>query len=185
MSRRDPRDHARELAEAHPELHAFLCGLRPGQHLSGTVAAIESFGVFVALDDGPPHPFFAGVGFVTVAEVAWEHIDDLADVLEAGQRVTGEFLDHDTWNMEARLSLKALRPDPLRAFAGTATIGQEIRGLVTEVVPFGVFVRVADGIEGLLHEKDYASTPPREGDEVVVVLAAIDPARRTVTLGPA
>jgi small subunit ribosomal protein S1 len=54
----------------HPELWAFLASLAPGVTLSGTVAAIEPFGVFVALDDGPAHPLFPGVGFITYPELA-------------------------------------------------------------------------------------------------------------------
>ena len=53
-----------------PELWAFLESLRSGAVLSGTVAAIERFGVFVALDDGPAHPVFAGAGFITTPEVS-------------------------------------------------------------------------------------------------------------------
>ncbi|MEU3604490.1 S1 RNA-binding domain-containing protein [Streptomyces sp. NPDC035033] len=64
-----------------PELRAFLGTLRPGDILSGTVAAIERFGVFVALDDGPAHPLFPGVGFVAVPELSWRHIDAPTDVV--------------------------------------------------------------------------------------------------------
>ncbi|WP_394616890.1 S1 RNA-binding domain-containing protein [Lentzea sp. JNUCC 0626] len=173
----NPRE--RELAEAYPELHAFLSGLRPGQLLSGTVAAIENFGVFVALDEGPPHPAHPGVGFIRVIDLTWQRVGSVAEVVQVGQRVTGEFQEHDAWQQEARLSLKALQPDPLRAFAATA--GQEFRGSVTKVVPFGVVVRVADGVEGLLHEKDFTSAPPREGDEITVVLADFDLERRRVS----
>ncbi|MET9229494.1 S1 RNA-binding domain-containing protein [Lentzea sp. NPDC003310] len=103
-----PHDKWLEMVRDYPELHAYLDGLRPGQVLSGTVAAVENFGVFVALDDSPPHPFYAGVGFVRVPDVSWNY-----DVtVEVGQRVAGEFAEYDTWQMEARLSLKALQPDP-------------------------------------------------------------------------
>ena len=64
-----------------PELWAFLESLRYGETLTGTVAAIERFGVFVALDEGPEHPVFPGVGFVTVAELSWSHFDAVTDVV--------------------------------------------------------------------------------------------------------
>ncbi|SEQ58565.1 S1 RNA-binding domain-containing protein [Lentzea albida] len=178
MSERvSPHEQWQEMVREYPELHAFLDGLRPGQVLSGTVAAVERFGVFVALDDGPPHPFFPGVGFVTIPEVSWHH----DAVVEVGQRVRGRFFIYDTWHMEARLSLKALQPDPLPVFADAVTSGQELPGVVTEVVPIGVFVRVGDGIEGLLHEKDLPSPPPQVGDQVAVVVH-VDRERRRVTL---
>ncbi|BCJ47201.1 hypothetical protein GCM10010168_72100 [Actinoplanes ianthinogenes] len=162
-----------------PELWAFLKGLVPGQRLSGTVAAIERFGVFVDLDEGPKHPVFPGVGFLTMPELSWRRFADAAEIVTVGERVTCEFLAFDTTNGEARLSLRALRPDPFREFAREVAVGQVLRGSVTKVVPFGLFVRVADGIEGLIHG---AGQAVRVGDEVTVAIVAIDPARRRVAL---
>ncbi|MCF3120842.1 S1 RNA-binding domain-containing protein [Streptomyces arenae] len=89
------------------ELHAFLSSLRPGEPLSGTVAAVENFGVFVDLDEGPAHPVFPGVGFITVPELSWRRFESPSDVVTVGQHITGEFLRFDTWNAEARLSLRS------------------------------------------------------------------------------
>nr|WP_318208879.1 S1 RNA-binding domain-containing protein [Streptomyces sp. SJL17-1] len=133
-----------------PELWAFLESLDPGEILSGTVAAIERFGVFVALDDGPDHPTLPGVGFIVIPELSWRHFDAPTEVVEVGQRVACEFLQFDTYNAEARLSLKALQPDPLRAFADRTEVGQELRGTVDRVMPFGVFVDIGDGLVGLV-----------------------------------
>jgi small subunit ribosomal protein S1 len=100
----------RTAALEYPELWAFLAARRPGEVLSGTVAAIKPFGVFIALDDGPPHPIFPGVGFVAYPELSWRHFEAATDVVQVGQRVSGKFLAFDTHNGEARMSLKALRP---------------------------------------------------------------------------
>ena len=100
-----------------PELWAFLESLHHGDILAGTVAAIERFGVFVALDDGPAHPTLPGVGFIVIPELSWRRIEAPTDVVQVGQRVSCEFLQFDTWNLEARLSLKATQQDPLQAFA--------------------------------------------------------------------
>jgi len=173
----------------HPELWAFLESLRCGELLSGTVAAIERFGVFVSLDDGPDHPVFPGVGFITVPELSWRRIEAAFDVVRVGERVSCEFLVSDTWNLEARLSLRATRPDPFQAFAEGVSVGDELWGRVTQLIPFGVFVEVADGIEGLVHVRDPASPPVggpaevvRVGDEAVVVVTGIDRERRTLVL---
>jgi small subunit ribosomal protein S1 len=96
--------------------------------LSGTVTAIETFGVFVALDEGPAHPLFAGVGFITYPELTWLSFNEASDVVQVGQRVTCEFLQFDTWTMEARLSLRAMQPDPFQDFADRVEVGQELRG---------------------------------------------------------
>lgn len=176
-------------ATGHPELWAFLKGLRLGDVLAGTVASIESFGVFVALDDGPAHPVFPGVGFITFPELSWRRFEDASDVVRVGQRVTCEFLQFDTWNGEARLSLRAMQPDPLREFADRTEAGRVLRGRVTKLIPFGVFVEVADGIEGLVHLSELTVEPLESpdgvvevGDEMAVVLMEVDLARRRVSL---
>ncbi|MET7520139.1 S1 RNA-binding domain-containing protein [Streptomyces sp. NPDC005480] len=89
---------------------AFLKSLRAGDVLSGAVASVERFGVFVDLDEGPKHPAFPGVGFITVPELSWLHFESASDVVEVGQRVACAFLGFDTTNGEARLSLRALVP---------------------------------------------------------------------------
>ncbi|KUL28764.1 S1 RNA-binding domain-containing protein [Actinoplanes awajinensis] len=167
-----------------PELWAFLGALRPEQSLTGTVAAIERFGVFVDLDEGPKHPVFPGVGFITMPELSWLWFTDASEIVSVGERITCEFLQFDTTNGEARLSLCATRPNPFQQFAETVHPGQVLRGPVTKLVPFGVFVRVADGIEGLIHLNDLAAAPEaiRVGDEVAVTILEIDPARRRVVL---
>lgn len=69
------------MIPADPELNAFLESLTPGQHLTGRIASIESYGVFVALDDGPRHPPFPGVGFITHPELSWYRFDSPSDIV--------------------------------------------------------------------------------------------------------
>jgi ribosomal protein S1 len=109
----------------HPELWAFLELLRPGVRLAGTVAVIERFGVFVALENGPAHPVFPGVGFIALPELSWRRFEQASDIVQVGQQVECTFIQFDTWNLEARLSLRATRPDPFQAFADGAELGQE------------------------------------------------------------
>ncbi|MDV9172597.1 S1 RNA-binding domain-containing protein [Streptomyces sp. W16] len=179
-------------ATENPELWAFLTSRRPGEILSGTVAAIERFGVFVSLDDGPDHPVFPGVGFITIPELSWRHIEAASDVVRVGQHVACEFLQFDDWNGEARLSLRAMRPDPFAVFAEGVAVGRTLHGQVTKVVPFGVFVQVADGIEGLVHLRELTEMPVETaqgilqvGDELTVVVTEIDLERRRLALSPA
>jgi small subunit ribosomal protein S1 len=176
-------------ATENPQLWAFLKALRPGQLLSGTVAAIETFGVFVELDDGPRHPMFAGVGFITMPELSWRYFEDPFTIVSIGQRVTCAVLSFDTTNGEARLSLRDTQPDPLRQFARTHQVGQVLPGSITKLVPIGAFVRVADGVEGLIHLSELSPTPietPEEavqvGDEVTVAITEIDLPRRRLVL---
>ncbi|QXE38056.1 S1 RNA-binding domain-containing protein [Streptomyces sp. GMY02] len=176
-------------ATENPELWAFLKTLRAGEVLSGQIGAIERFGVFVALDDGPDHPVFPGVGFITIPELSWRHFETASDVVQVGQRVRCEFLQFDTTNGEARLSLRATQPDPFQTFAETTTVGQALQGRVTKLVPFGVFVRVTNDIEGLVHLQELTWTPVEApeavvqvGDEITVVVTEIDRERRRLSL---
>ncbi|MFF8713265.1 S1 RNA-binding domain-containing protein [Streptomyces sp. NPDC015184] len=172
-----------------PELWAFLESLHRGDILSGTVAAIERFGVFVALDDGPGHPTLPGVGFLNITELSWRRFDAPTDVVQTGQRVSCEFIGFDTYNAEARLSLKALEPDPLQAFADRTAVGQEFCGTVEEVLPIGVLVDLGDEIFGLVPFREIDGRPaasPAEdfevGEEIAVVVAEIELPRRRVFL---
>ncbi|MEV4581439.1 S1 RNA-binding domain-containing protein [Nonomuraea jabiensis] len=176
-------------ATENPQLWAYLKALCPGQQLSGAVAAIERFGIFVDLDDGPDHPVFPGVGFISMPELSWRRFEDPCEVVSVGERITCEFLVFDTRNGEARLSLRATQPDPFEQFARHAHVGQILHGSVTKVVPFGVFVRVTEGVEGLIHLSELAATtveaPGEEvqiGDEVAVIIIEIDLQRRRLTL---
>ncbi|MFG2342006.1 S1 RNA-binding domain-containing protein [Streptomyces yangpuensis] len=176
-------------ATENPELWAFLKTLRAGEILSGRIGSIERFGVFVALDDGPDHPVFPGVGFITIPELSWGHFEAASDVVQVGRRVRCEFLQFDTTNGEARLSLRATQPDPFQTFAEATTVGQTLRGRVTKLVPFGAFVQVANGIEGLVHLQELTWTPVEApeavvqvGGEITVVVTEIDRERRRLSL---
>nr|WP_211244290.1 S1 RNA-binding domain-containing protein [Actinospica robiniae] len=177
-------------ATENPGLWRFLASLQRGEILSGTVAAIERFGVFVKLDDGPDHPVYPGVGFITIPELSWRRYETASEVVQVGQSLSCAFLQFDTCNGEARLSLRAARPDPFQAIADGIVVGQTVlHGRVTKLVPFGVFVQVADGIEGLIHLRELTTTPveaPEEvvqvGDEVSVLVIELDREQRKLTL---
>jgi len=150
-------------------------GLERGQICRGVVTDVQPFGVFVDLD---------GVeGFVSVIEVTWRHVDSLDEVVHVGQEITAEVLAFDLDREQVRLSMQALEPDPMARFAQDA-LGRVVRGTVTRELPFGVFVEVADGIEGLLHRDALRarSARPRVGDELAVRVAGINVVRRRVSL---
>jgi small subunit ribosomal protein S1 len=159
----------------------FLGKLAKGQVRSGVVSSIVNFGAFVDL---------GGVdGLVHVSELSWKHIDHPSEVVEVGQEVTVEVLDVDLDRERVSLSLKATQEDPWRQFARTHAIGQVVPGRVTKLVPFGAFVRVGDGIEGLVHISELAERHveiPEQvvnvGDEILVKVIDIDLERRRISL---
>ena len=159
----------------------FLSTLQKGQVRKGVVSSIVNFGAFVDL---------GGVdGLVHVSELSWKHIDHPSEVVTVGQEVTVEVLDVDFDRERVSLSLKATQEDPWQTFARTHKIGQIVPGRVTKLVPFGVFVRVRDGIEGLVHVSELAARHvevPEQvakiGDEIFVKVIDIDLERRRISL---
>ena len=159
----------------------FLSTLQKGRVRKGVVSSIVNFGAFVDL---------GGVdGLVHVSELSWKHIDHPSEVVQVGQEVTVEVLDVDFDRERVSLSLKATQEDPWQTFARTHKIGQIVPGKVTKLVPFGVFVRVEDGIEGLVHVSELATRHvevPEQvakiGDEIFVKVIDIDLERRRISL---
>ncbi|HEX2291355.1 MAG TPA: S1 RNA-binding domain-containing protein, partial [Pseudonocardiaceae bacterium] len=128
-------------------------------------------------------------GLVHVSELSWKHIDHPSEVVEVGQEVTVEVLDVDLDRERVSLSLKATQEDPWRQFARTHQIGQIVPGKATKLVPFGAFVRVEEGIEGLVHISELAERHveiPEQvvqvGDDVMVKVIDIDLDRRRISL---
>nr|MBA2772917.1 S1 RNA-binding domain-containing protein [Nocardioidaceae bacterium] len=159
----------------------FLTQLQKGQVRPGVVSSIVNFGAFVDL---------GGVdGLVHVSELSWKHIDHPSEVVEVGQEVTVEVLDVDMDRERVSLSLKATQEDPWQQFARTHQMGQIVPGKVTKLVPFGAFVRVDEGIEGLVHISELAERHveiPEQvvqvGDDVMVKIIDIDLERRRISL---
>jgi small subunit ribosomal protein S1 len=159
----------------------FLKDLAKGQVRTGVVSSIVNFGAFIDL---------GGVdGLVHVSELSWKHIEHASEVVEVGQEVTVEVLEVDNDRERVSLSLKATQEDPWQLFARTHAIGQYIPGKVTKIVPFGAFVRVADGIEGLVHISELSAKHVEHADQVVSVnqdvfvkLIDIDLERRRISL---
>lgn len=160
---------------------SFLTNLEKGQIRKGVVSSIVNFGAFVDL---------GGVdGLVHVSELSWKHIEHASEVVEVGQEVTVEVLEVDMDRERVSLSLKATQEDPWQAFARTHAIGQIAPGSVTKLVPFGAFVRVADGIEGLVHISELsdkhielAEQVVSSGQQVFVKIIDIDLERRRISL---
>ena len=159
----------------------FLTQLQKGQVRPGVVSSIVNFGAFVDL---------GGVdGLVHVSELSWKHIDHPSEVVEVGQEVTVEVLDVDMDRERVSLSLKATQEDPWQQFARTHQMGQIVPGKVTKLVPFGAFVRVDEGIEGLVHISELAERHveiPEQvvqvNDDVMVKIIDIDLERRRISL---
>jgi small subunit ribosomal protein S1 len=159
----------------------FLESLQKGERRKGTVSSIVNFGAFVDL---------GGVdGLVHVSELSWKHVDHPSEVVAVGQEVEVEVLDVDLDRERVSLSLKATQEDPWKEFERRYSAGEIIDGQVTKLVPFGAFVRVAAGIEGLVHISEisdqHIDSPESVlsvGDPVRVKVIEVDVPRRRISL---
>ncbi len=159
----------------------FLDNLKPGERRRGTVSSVVNFGAFVDLGGMD--------GLVHVSELSWKHVDHPSSVVQVGDEVEVEVLEVDLDRERISLSLKATQQDPWQEFANNHRVGELVYGRVTKLVPFGAFVQVGDGIEGLVHISEMAThhvdlpeqvvTP---GEELWVKIIDLDLQRRRISL---
>ena len=159
----------------------FLVNLRPGEIRKGTVSSVVNFGAFVDLGGMD--------GLVHVSELSWKHVDHPSSVVSVGDEITVQVLDVDLDKERISLSLKATQSDPWQEFAGAHRVGELVYGRITKLVPFGAFVQVGDGIEGLVHISEMAAHHvdlPEQvvspGEELWVKIIDIDLQRRRISL---
>lgn len=156
-------------------------GLTEGQTLEGTVQRLTDFGAFVDV---------GGVdGLVHVSEIAWNHVNKPADVLSEGDKVNVKVLKVDPEKGKISLSIKAATPGPWETAADQFNIGDIINGEVKRLVPFGAFVEIAPGVEGLVHisqiSHKHIGTPHevlKEGQTVQVKVLDVNTAEKRVSL---
>ena len=160
----------------------FLESLKKGERRRGQVSSIVNFGAFVDIGGGVD-------GLVHVSELSWKHVDHPGEVVAVGQEVDVEILDVDLERERVSLSLKATQEDPWREFERRYQTGEVISGAVTKIVPFGAFVRVGEGIEGLVHiselSSEHVDSPEQVvqvGQEVRVKVVDVDVPRRRISL---
>ncbi|MFD7706650.1 S1 RNA-binding domain-containing protein [Streptomyces sp. NPDC059785] len=152
-----------------------LHALERGQICRGVITHTPRFGVFVDLD---------GIeGFIRVPELTWRHVNSVDEVVRVGQEITAQVLDIDVERQQVQLSLRALEPDPLAGLARDG-LGRVLRGAVTHLAPFGTFVQVAEGLQGLLPNDAFTHLPaaPRIGDELTVEIVGINLVLRRISL---
>ena len=159
----------------------FLENLKPGEVRKGVVSSVVNFGAFVDLGGMD--------GLVHVSELSWKHVDHPSSVVAVGDEITVQVLDVDLDKERISLSLKATQQDPWQEFANAHRVGELVYGRVTKLVPFGAFVQVGEGIEGLVHISEMAAHHvdlPEQvvspGEELWVKIIDIDLQRRRISL---
>jgi small subunit ribosomal protein S1 len=128
-------------------------------------------------------------GLVHVSELSWKHVDHPGSVVQVGDEIEVQVLEVDHDRERISLSLKATQQDPWQEFASNHRVGELVYGRVTKLVPFGAFIQVGDGIEGLVHISEMSAhhvdlpeqvvTP---GEELWVKIIDLDLQRRRISL---
>lgn len=160
---------------------ARLSQLAEGDRVSGRVRSICHFGAFVDL---------GGIdGLIHISELSWQRVAHPNEIVAVGQDVDVLVMNVDRAQRRVALSLKRLRPDPWASVEQRYQIGQLITGEVTNVVDFGAFIRIEEGLEGLIHISELAEGTflhPRnvvqEGQTVTLRVLNIDPRSRRLGL---
>lgn len=136
-------------ASAEPGERAdILTRLKPGDIVGGYVTNLCEFGAFVDL---------GGLeGLIHISELSWGRVGHPSQILERGQYVEVYVLAVDRSVARVALSLKRLRPDPWKAVTEKYKVGEIVEGEITNVVDFGAFACIEDGLEGLIHVSELA-----------------------------
>jgi small subunit ribosomal protein S1 len=154
-----------------------------GTRVSGTVRNITNFGVFVGLEEGID-------GLVHVSDISWtEQIKHPGEKFKKGDEVEAVVLKIDKENEKFSLGIKQLEANPWDEILKKYPAGSEVRGTVTSLADFGAFVKLEEGIEGLIYTSDLStervekpSDVVQEGQEVTALVTRVDPQEQKISL---
>lgn len=178
LSRKDYLLREREATRA-----KLIEELQPGERKTGTVKNITDFGAFVDL---------GGVdGLLHIADISWYRIAHPSEVLKVGDRLEVTILQCDRENQKVSLGLKQLQPSPWEGVADRYPVGTKITGRVVNLMPYGAFIEVERGVEGLVHISELSWTKrashPSEllqvGQDVEAVVLNVDATNQKLSLG--
>ena len=163
------------------ERSEILSKLSKGMRLKGSVSSIVDFGAFVDL---------GGIdGLVHISELSWSHVNHPSEVVKVGDQVEVEVLDVDLQRERISLGLKQTTEDPWVKLVESYPQGSIVDGKVTKTVPFGAFVELENGVEGLVHISEmspkHIDAPTQvvhAGDQVKVKVMEINSERRRISL---
>src|SRR5204863_958632 len=159
----------------------LISSLQVGQKVTGTVRSIAPFGVFVDL---------GGIdGLVHKSELSWNKVNNPEAGYRVGEEVEAEVIDINHERGRISLSVRRLQPDPWHSTVADFNVGDVIDGTVTKLVNFGAFVRVRDGLEGLIHISElshqrvaHPGDVVHEGQQLKLKIISLDSERHRLGL---
>ena len=169
-----------ELVQKRSEI---LNTLEVGQHITGVVKNITAFGAFVDL---------GGVdGLLHKTDMAWKRIHHPSEVVSVGDEVEVQVIGIGQENEKISLGLKQMTPDPWADIEGKYPVGSTVHGVVVNIVNYGAFLQLEEGVEGLIHVSEMAWTrrnvaPSRivnKGDDIEAIVLEISREDKRISLG--
>jgi small subunit ribosomal protein S1 len=163
---------------------ALQSSLREGAVVKGTVVSLQKYGAFVDI---------GGVqALLPISEIAWGHVDDIAEKLSIGQQIEAALMKIDWENDKISLSLKSILPDPWDRAEVDFPIGTTVTGSVARLTKFGAFVTLAPGVDGLIHISrlgrgkriSHPSEVLKEGQLIEVKVEKIERDAKRISLVP-
>lgn len=152
-----------------------IAKINPQDTLKGKVSGVAPFGIFVDID---------GIeGLVHISEIAWEKVDNPSSLYKVGDPVEVLVLDVNKDEGKLNLSIKRLTPDPWKNILDRYPVEAHVTGKVVRSAPYGLFVQLEPGVEGLLHvSKITPGEEPKTGETIECVIEHIDPNSRKISL---
>jgi small subunit ribosomal protein S1 len=170
VAEREVRSRRREV---------LLDELQVGQVRKGVVSNICSFGAFIDLGGAD--------GLAHISELSWSRVESPEEILTPGEEIDVYVLSLDREDKKIALSVRRATKDPWESLESRYSVEEIVEGEITKLAPFGAFVRLTDGIEGLAHASDLgdaALDSMNEGDHGKFNILSIDSGRRRIRLSP-
>lgn len=160
---------------------SLLSDVRPGERRHGVVTNLTEFGAFIDLGGAE--------GLVHKSEISWSRVQHPGDVLQPNQQVEVLVLSADPEAGRIALSIKQLRPDPWLTVEERYQPGQQVQGVVGNIMPYGAFIILEQELEGLVHYTELAEGAflhPRDvvhpGEYVVARVVSVDSRHKRIAL---
>ena len=171
---------ARDMAKAEKEAE-FFANVHVGDVVEGKVERVTNFGAFVSVN-----------GFdclAHISDLSWSGVKNVTDVLEIGKKYEFKVLKVDEENKKVSIGYKQLQPQPWDLVADKYAEGDVVHGKVVRIVPFGAFVEIENGVDGLVHvsqiSHEWLENPTSVltiGEEIDAKILVLDPANKKMTL---
>lgn len=175
----------REIIEAErsEKRQAFLGTVKIGDQIAGTVKNITDFGAFIDLD---------GIdGLLHVTDMSWARLTHPSELIKVGQQLTVQVLDINKDKERVSLGLKQMQSNPWDKIEERFPVGQKVSGKVTNLMPYGAFVQIEEGVEGLIHVSELSWTKriarPSDvltlGQDIEAIVLGVNKDEQKISLG--